>query len=356
MRQFIRALLTTLFVSVILAIVVAVLGEWFIEVARDKGWYQDAGQRWDLLASALVDTLISPLVLYPISVLGGLTAGLWLEPLLRRIPIPFTPYARPFKGAYPARLVFEFDRLSGKPRRIENHGIERFYVAKGAPWWVFIAFEHNTGTENITVSSNDGTPLNYEIMDRSQRSLVIQIDGSVPHSGLTIECENPRNPSKPRTASQVPLSPPNVEQSPQFSVENESKSEHPITHLEQTEKSSIEIKSPTRAEQRVLAKELDDLFAEGVQLRNQVQRIDFIGKNSDQSVLRTAHLAFKEWNDRTVKKLDHEFVPISLMSSFRTLDQFEVSMRIAASPGGHLRAMWSEKLKRLRLIIEKLEA
>ena len=111
-------------------------------------------------------------------------------------------WRRPYKGFYPAKLVFDFDRHSGKPRRLENYGVERFYIAKGdAPRYIFLSFERRTGTGNVVVmrSENTNKPLRYDVLDRSDRNLVVKLDDSADWDGFTIFCENPRDTTKPST-------------------------------------------------------------------------------------------------------------------------------------------------------------
>jgi hypothetical protein len=84
MRRYVRNILTWILGSVIVVIVVAVLGEFFVEVARDKGLYTNAGARWDRLVSATASIATSPWVLYPLIALAGLVGGMWLDTLLRR--------------------------------------------------------------------------------------------------------------------------------------------------------------------------------------------------------------------------------------------------------------------------------
>jgi len=84
MRAKIRKILSYLLFAVVGTIAVAVASEWFIEVAKDKGWYDEAGQRWDLIMSATLSFLSSPIVYIPVVGLAGIVAGLWLDVVLRK--------------------------------------------------------------------------------------------------------------------------------------------------------------------------------------------------------------------------------------------------------------------------------
>ncbi len=142
---------------------------------------------------------------------GSIVLLLWLfwseiRPLIRdRFSINRS--MRPFKGMYPAKLVYEYNSITGKPQRIANYGVARFYITHGNISWIFLAFERDTGTENIFVASNDGSPIAYDIVDKGPRSLVIKMKSEIPRSGLTIECEDPRDTRKPRALGQSLLFP-----------------------------------------------------------------------------------------------------------------------------------------------------
>mgnify|MGYP003625896503 CR=1 FL=1 len=83
-RPLVRAIATWLLFGVILAIIIAVAAEWFIEVARDKGLFENAGANWDRVVSAVTTFVTSAWVLYPLAGLSGLVGGLWVDHLLRR--------------------------------------------------------------------------------------------------------------------------------------------------------------------------------------------------------------------------------------------------------------------------------
>jgi hypothetical protein len=85
MRSTIRKIATGLFFSGVGAIVFAVLGEWFVEVARDKGWYADAGKTWDLIMGPITEFATSYWIVVPMSVLGGVVIGLWADVAIRSI-------------------------------------------------------------------------------------------------------------------------------------------------------------------------------------------------------------------------------------------------------------------------------
>lgn len=83
MRRRLRNLLSWLLVAVVGTICVAVVGEWFIEVAEDKGWYSNAGQTWDGAMSAVLSFLSQPIFYVPFTASAGIVGGLWLDTALR---------------------------------------------------------------------------------------------------------------------------------------------------------------------------------------------------------------------------------------------------------------------------------
>ena len=60
MRGILRRVLTWLLVFVFGGIALAVASEFFIEAARDKGWYDNAGQTWDRVVSAVLGFVTDP--------------------------------------------------------------------------------------------------------------------------------------------------------------------------------------------------------------------------------------------------------------------------------------------------------
>lgn len=84
MRKLFRRLLTGFLILVVLAIIVAVVGEFFIEVARGKGWYTDAADKWDRVVSAVLSFVTAPAFIAGLALLTGLVGGLWLDQFLLR--------------------------------------------------------------------------------------------------------------------------------------------------------------------------------------------------------------------------------------------------------------------------------
>lgn len=84
MRAGIRKILTWLFFICFTGILIPVGAEFFIEVAKDKGIYSDAGKRWDSAMTTLASLVTVWWITYPVVCLGGLVAGLWLDIMLKR--------------------------------------------------------------------------------------------------------------------------------------------------------------------------------------------------------------------------------------------------------------------------------
>ena len=102
---------------------------------------------------------------------------------------------------------------------------------------------------------------------------------------------------------------------------------------------------------RDLAKNLDDFFAEGVQQRNEIQA----GHDYSDEEYNNARDCLIKWSDRVVNVLDNDLVSVSDMSKFRTLNQFDLDIDKDEPHKSHIRGMWSEKLKRLRAIIDGMD-
>jgi hypothetical protein len=103
---------------------------------------------------------------------------------------------------------------------------------------------------------------------------------------------------------------------------------------------------------RKLAGHLDDLYAEGVNFRNQViptiQNFDW---NNHHSIL-------KEWDAKVLAILNSDHVPVSQRSSFRTLNRYDgIATKIPDKSDAqcHMESIWTEKLSRLKPIMAELE-
>ena len=84
-RKFIRWLLVVVVLTTLLSIVISVVGEFFIELAREKRFYDNPTQKLDAAMTALRGFMTSDLVLWATFLVLGLTIGLWFDALLRRI-------------------------------------------------------------------------------------------------------------------------------------------------------------------------------------------------------------------------------------------------------------------------------
>ena len=96
---------------------------------------------------------------------------------------------------------------------------------------------------------------------------------------------------------------------------------------------------------------LDDLYAEGVQRRNNLQA-SFPEFNYDEN-----HAAFMEWNGDVIQILGQ--LSVRERAWFRTLNQFEWKYDIAKAVSDprykYAQALWNEKLLRLSTIIARVE-
>ncbi|MEX0852960.1 MAG: hypothetical protein WD036_06730 [Bauldia sp.] len=108
---------------------------------------------------------------------------------------------------------------------------------------------------------------------------------------------------------------------------------------------------------RTIASALDDLYAEGTKHRDALipplehfrNIIDFDNEDA----------RLEAWNEQALKVLDHPLIAVAERSRFRTLDSFEPEIHPmdGKSPRqDKLEAVWSEKLNRLRAIIDNVGA
>jgi len=102
---------------------------------------------------------------------------------------------------------------------------------------------------------------------------------------------------------------------------------------------------------RELAKTLDDLYAEGVQLRNQLQNRLLSPKIGD---ILEARDRFRGWHKEVLLALDNDLISNFRRSRFRTLDLFNPNIISGSSKLEQQEALWNEKLDGLRQIIDLL--
>jgi hypothetical protein len=131
MRKLARLILVTIAGGLILAIAAGVIGEFFIELARQRGWYDNASERLDAAASAFSSFVTQPWFLIITAVLGGLALGVWLDVLLRRADRhraatvraarALLTKARPYVQYITGRLKYAHEVCSGV------RGAENFY-------------------------------------------------------------------------------------------------------------------------------------------------------------------------------------------------------------------------------------
>ena len=78
-RKHVRVIGTWISLGLIAACAFGPIGQWFIQVATDKGWYRDAGHNWDRIMSGVTAILTSPYLTLPTIFFVGGIAGMWLD-------------------------------------------------------------------------------------------------------------------------------------------------------------------------------------------------------------------------------------------------------------------------------------
>jgi hypothetical protein len=109
MRALIRRFATALLAILLVGIVVPVFAEWVIEVVRDKGGYNNAGQTFDWVLSVIRQFVMSGWVLGPVVFLAGLVSGLWVDALLTRLK------PKPAKSQNPTKTPLKVPTVSAIP-------------------------------------------------------------------------------------------------------------------------------------------------------------------------------------------------------------------------------------------------
>lgn len=85
LRAFIRWFVAVICVGLILAIVGGVAGEFFIEWARERGYYADSSQKLDAIMSAFSGFVTQSWFLVLAALCLGLTVGLWADRGMRHL-------------------------------------------------------------------------------------------------------------------------------------------------------------------------------------------------------------------------------------------------------------------------------
>jgi hypothetical protein len=83
-RSGVRKWATRGFLTLAGAILLTVFGQFFVQVATDKGWYAHAGETWDRFVTPLFHFATSAPVLAFALLFGGVVVGLWLDAYLVR--------------------------------------------------------------------------------------------------------------------------------------------------------------------------------------------------------------------------------------------------------------------------------
>jgi hypothetical protein len=83
-RRFIRWFATAVLAGLVLTTFFGVVGEFFIEFAREKGVYQNPSQRLGVAMTALSDFVTQVWFIGLTTFSAGLAVGLWVDTLLRR--------------------------------------------------------------------------------------------------------------------------------------------------------------------------------------------------------------------------------------------------------------------------------
>ncbi len=84
MRKIVRLIRVTIAGGLILAIAAGVIGEFFIELARECGWYDNPSERLDATVSAFSSFVTHPWFIALAAGFFGLAVGAWLDLFLRR--------------------------------------------------------------------------------------------------------------------------------------------------------------------------------------------------------------------------------------------------------------------------------
>lgn len=83
-RRFLRWVAATVFAGLVLAILGSVVGEFFVEWARENDYYKDPSKRVENAVTWLSNLVQEPWFIYSTVAVGAFALGLWLDHFLRR--------------------------------------------------------------------------------------------------------------------------------------------------------------------------------------------------------------------------------------------------------------------------------
>jgi hypothetical protein len=84
LRSLLRWLFVAVFSAMLLGITAGIVGEFFIELGKENGWYDSPSQRLDAAMTALSTFVTQTWFLVGTAFFAGLTVGAWLDHFLRK--------------------------------------------------------------------------------------------------------------------------------------------------------------------------------------------------------------------------------------------------------------------------------
>ena len=82
MRKLVRTWITRFSLFLVSGVLLAVVGQFFIQVAQDKGWYKDAGKTWDAVVLNVFQAMTTPTIFYVAAVMICVATGMWIDTAL----------------------------------------------------------------------------------------------------------------------------------------------------------------------------------------------------------------------------------------------------------------------------------
>lgn len=162
----------------------AMLVEPFFENLFDKlGWDSEK------LAGPVM-TLINENTSWLVLVFG-IGVGIWVHYLAGLLTKRKTGSTG--KGQNAIRLAIGVDTATGAFNTIENIGVARYYIdpTMSGEWGLlFIAFRLDTGTDRLVVTSLNGAAIATRLLDRSARTLVLEMEKSDISGGFIVTAQD----------------------------------------------------------------------------------------------------------------------------------------------------------------------
>ncbi len=189
-----RKLLGWLLTALTAGMIIPVIGEFFVELAKERGWYDQPGAKVSFIVECL--SAITDLPGF-YTALGFVAGGWFFYWVFHRLMPPQEGGLKPGKNGAFLRLQFGADGAT--PNAIQTQNVWRWYAlttifagtVPAAPvmarsWTVFLTFDKPLDIKQVVVEADGPLPI-YEVKDTDSRSVVIAFMGDLSNRTVDLK-------------------------------------------------------------------------------------------------------------------------------------------------------------------------